>query len=358
MAATMSFSLPEHWKELRAARQHQSQCAQDIEAIKSTCAAQHGNDTIKHITQCPDCYPKVIDRMLQRFHHDDDNQRHEWFAQRKAFIVGLEAQFAKVKDKTLDLASIEQSLDIEKEAWYRGLLRKHYESFILSDNGVSAEELKAAMEDSDRSRDELVAMVWKSIGSPEDWEKRLDIFMEKLSKIQTPAELKSLYVDEFFKDRTTGETIEGAQQYLDRYLQAPASTEAEVQTSLADVIASIISVQRDGKSSQGQRDAHQARLDELRRAKTAFEHNKAMTKAQQQSAAQAAAVGEQLYDLPPCAVCAGVVAATDVLSCPVCQVVCQMGGERTMTVYCSEECHDKGQVRSLGQAHALRAATV
>lgn len=349
MATTMSFSLPEHWKELRAAREHQSRCAQDIEAIKSTCATEHG-DTTKHTAHCPDCYPKVVDRLLQRFHDDPD---HEWFAQRRAFIVGLEAQFAKVKDKTLDLGTIEQSLDIEKEAWYRGLLRKHYESFILSDNGVSAEELKAAMEDSDRSRDELVAMVWKSIGSPEDWEKRLDAFMEKLSKITTPVELKSLYVDEFFKDSATGETIDGAQKYLDRYLEAPAETEAEVQTSLAEVITSIISVQRDGKSSQGQRDAHQARLDELRRAKTAFEHNKAMTKAQQQSAAQAAAVGDQLYELPPCSVCAGVVGANDVLSCPVCQVVCQMGGDRPMTVYCSEECHDKGQVRPLQRIYVL-----
>lgn len=333
MALNSATALPEYWKELRVARNYQARCNEDIEAIKTECAATHGA-IINHVTECQECYPRVVDRMLKRFHDDPD---HEWFFQRKAFVVGLEGLFTQVKHMELDLESVEKSVDHEKEAWYRGILRRHSQFLCDSERGVSSEGLKAALEDSDRSLDELVAMVWKSIGSPDDWEFRLDRFVEKLSRVHTAAELKALYVQEFFKDHTTGETLTGAEKYLEEYLASPS-------TNLGPIIDKIVAAKKEEKGLQTQRDKHQARLDELRRAKTAFEQAKALSKAQQHSAAQASAVGEHLYDLPPCLICGHAVDPKEVLACTSCQVECQIGGERKMTVYCSEECCERGKV--------------
>lgn len=332
-----------HWNELHLARTNQAKCTDDIEAIKKACAANH--PAVQHVYHCKDCFPKVTDRMLQRFLGDDHDQ--EWFAHRRAFLVVMEAQLARVRDKELDLESVEKSVDHEKEAWYRGVLRKHSGFVCASGNGVPAEELKDALEDTDRSRDDLVDMVWRSIGNPTDWESRIDAFLERWALAKTPLEQKALYVDTFFKDSATGECLEGAQVYMEEYKNQEAN-------DFYPIIEKIMAAKKDEKASEGKRGIHQGRLDELHRARTAFEELKAANKAQQR-AAQASAVGDQLYDLPGCKVCNGKVQPKDVLSCPVCQVICQKGGEKTLTVYCSEECHMQGQEQHVEKEHDCEA---
>lgn len=332
-----------HWKELHLAKTNQAKCAEDVEAIKKACAAEH--TTVKHVYHCKECFPKVTDRMLQRFHGEEHDQ--EWYAGRRAFLVGIETQLSKVKDKKLDLESVEKSVDHEKEAWYRGVLRKHSDFVCASGNGVPANELKDALEDTDRTRDDLVAMVWRSIGSPTDWESRIDAFLEKWAVAKTPAEQKALYVEAFFKDPATGEFLEGAQPYREEY-------EKQETNDFYPIIDKILAAKKDEKVSEGKRGVHEGRLAELRRAKTAFEELKATNKAQQR-AAQASAVGEQLYDLPACEVCRGEIQPKDVISCPVCQIICQMGGDKGMTVYCSEECHTQGQEKHVEKEHDCEA---
>lgn len=342
--ATITIPSSLHWNELHVAKTNQAKCAEDVEAIKKACAAAH--PAVKHIYSCRVCFPKVTSRMVSRFRGGEDHDQ-EWFAGRRAFLVSLEAQLAKVRDRKLRLESVEKSVDHEKEAWYRGVLRKHSEFVCASGNGVPAEELKKALEDTDRSRDDLVDMVWRSIGSTGDWESRIDTFMENWAVAKTPAEQKALYVDAFFRDPATGEFLDGSLPYKEAY-------ERQEINDFYPIIEKIMAAKKDEKAAEGKRAVHLGRLDELRRARKAFEDNKAATKAQQR-AALATAVGDQLYDLPGCEVCRGQVQPKDVISCPVCQVICQIGGDRELTVYCSEECHEQGQGRHIEREHECAA---
>jgi hypothetical protein len=333
-----------HWNELHVAKTNQAKCAEDVEAIRKACAAAHPD--IKYLYSCRVCFPKVTARMVTRFRGGADHDQ-EWFAGRRAFLVSLEAQLAKVRDRKLRLESVEKSVDHEKEAWYRGVLRKHSEFVCATGNGVPAEELKKALEDTDRSRDDLVDMVWRSIGSTGDWESRIDTFMEKWAVAKTPAEQKALYVDAFLRDPATGELLDGSLPYKEAY-------EKQDTNDFHPIIERIMAAKKDEKAAEGKRAVHLGRLDELRRARKAFEVDKAAIKAQQR-AAQATAVGDHLYDLPGCEVCRGEVQLKDVISCPVCQIICQIGGHRELTVYCSDECHEQGQGRHIEKEHECAA---
>jgi hypothetical protein len=332
MARVSNYALPEHWTKLNAARQQLSLLGDDVEAIKRACEETCGK---KHVLQCTDCYPKVLNRMFARYR---DHKEGEWFSQRSAFIFSLETLFSKAKDRELDLGEIEADIESEKEAWYRWVLRRHTEFLAVSD-GADQDEVRSILDDPDRSREALVSMVWEAVGKPDNWSSRVDAFSEKVAAAgDDSAALKKIYVDEFFKDATTGEVPEEARPYLEQY-------EASPETRLEDIVDQIVHANRDGKSSQAQRDTHQRRLDELRRAKTAFEQNRVRNKGLHNGSA-APAVSEKLYSLPNCSICEKGVDPKDVLSCALCQAASHLRGEGPLQVYCSETCNQKGQVRT------------
>lgn len=353
MAATTS-ALPEHWTELNAARKNRRLCAEDVAAIRKSCET----DGVKHVAESPSHFSEALDRMFGRY---KDSQEREWFSERRAVVFGLENMFADAKEWKTSLKDIEASIGSEKEAWYRWVLRRHPEFLAVADSGVDQDEVRSILDDPDRSREELVAMVSRAVGMSEDWSSQVDAFADKVASADgDSATLRKLYIEEFFKDRSTGETLEHAQKYLDMY-------ESDPNMALEDIIDKIIAANREDRSSQAQRDTHQRRLHELRRAKTAFEQNKVRTKGQQQGA-QASNVDERYYGLSPCSDCRKEVGLSGVISCPVCQLVRHMGGEKELTVYCSEGCHDKGFVShstatgvgstltgSPGQTHGQRA---
>ena len=335
MAVSVDSALPEHWTELNAARKQRRMCADDVQVIKKSCEADHGT---KHVAECQECFSKVIDRMFGRFKDSKDS---EWFSERRAVVFGLENLFAEAKERKCDLKDIEASIGSEKEAWYRWVLRRHPEFLAAGGSGVDQDEVRATLDDPDKSREELVGMVSQAVGMSDDWSSKVDAFVEKVAAAEGDTlTLKKLYIEEFFKDSSTGETLEHAQKYLENY-------EASPDAGMEGIIDQILNVNKEAKSSQAQRTTHQKRLDELRRAKTAFEQNKVQAKGQQQGA-QASKVDERYYNLPPCSVCRGEVNASDVLSCEVCQMVSQMGGDRPMTLYCSGKCHEKGFVSKHG----------
>lgn len=332
MAGASTHHLPEHWTELNAARKQRRLCAENIHNIARSCTA-HG----KNLLECNLHFHESVDRMFARY---NDYPHREWFSQRKAFVYGLETMFADMIERLEseqrinhgELDDIEANIESEKEAWYRWVLRRHPE-FLAIASGVNQNEVRSILDDPDRSREELVAMVWEAVGKPADWSSRVDIFIEKVAAAaEDPAELKKLYIAEFFKDHKTGETLENAQKYLEQY-------ESASDASLEDVIGCIISANKGERGLQARREVYHSRLEELRRAKTAFERDKALAKSRAR-ASQAVAVGDELYDLPSCSMCQQVVDSKDVLSCPVCQI----GDERKLTVYCSEVCYHKGQV--------------
>jgi hypothetical protein len=322
--------MPEHWTELNVARRQKKLCSEAVEAIKESCKKECGKD---NAVDCQQCYGKLMDRLRARY---SESEEREWFAQRRAFLHELDGLFQDAKDHKRSLKSIEARIESEKEAWYRWVLRRYPEFIAVSDRGVDQGELRSMLDDPDKSREELVKTMLNGIGKPSDWPAGVDSFAEKVgANKDNVAELKKLYVAEFFINQSTGEAFANAHKYLDEYRNSENVT-------LEDIIDKIVQDFQLGRSSQPQREAHQRRLDELRRAKTAFEQNKMQAKSMR--GAQAVNAGPELYDLPPCSVCGKKVGGNDVISCSLCQALVQIGGKATLTVYCSEACYSKGHV--------------
>lgn len=329
MTPSAKYALPEHWTELSAAREHRQQCTDQVNTVRRECAAGCGK---KDVVECPDCFSKTLDLMRARYCDAEDR---EWFSQRRAFLNELDMLFADAKDHKVDVKFIEDQIESEKEAWYRWVLRMYPEFLTAGDSGVDRDELRGMLDDPDRSRQELIERVWEGVGKPARWSSDVDTLVDKMTGAKSDAsELKKLYITYLFKDRSTGKVLQHAQKYLDAY-------EASDAMPLEEVIDRIAQDHRASMNTQPQRDSHKARLDELRRAKTAFEQNRLQAK---RLGAQVPAVAEELYHLPPCAVCERKVDPKDVFSCSLCQVMTQIGGKKKLTVYCSTECYRKGQV--------------
>lgn len=331
--------LPEHWSELNAARSQRSLCSLDVGKLKSTCVQGCGK---KHVTECKDCYGKILDRMRKRY---SESQEKEWFSQRRAFLQELDDLFTDAKDNNGSLQAIEAHIESEKEAWYRWVLRRHPDFLEVAEHNTSLEEMRGMLGDPDRSREELVAMMWQGVGQPENWSEKVDDFVEKVSTLKDrPDELKKLYIDEIFKDGMGGCVFEHAQPYLDEY-------QASSTLTLEQIVGRIVEDHHRSRSTQPQRDTHASRLNELRRAKTAFEQKRKESKALLREA-QANSV---LYNLPTCAVCQRTVSPDDIFSCSLCQTIVQMGGSGKLTVYCSEDCYENGQGEHIGKQHDCSA---
>lgn len=324
-------ALPEHWTELSAARIHGQQLAEQLDEMRTTCYKECGKTDI---TKCEKCYPKALDKIRARY---CDAQDREWFSQRTAFLIETDMLLTDVSKGKIGLGLIESSIASEKEAWYRWVLRTYPGFLAAGGNNVDQEELRDMLNDPDVSREDLFESIWKGVGRPEEWSDDVETLANAVVTAKdNPSELKKLYISLFFKDRRTGQVLEYAQKYLDAYEASDAMTIEEVMDMIAhDQAASM--------NTQPQRDGHKARLDELRRAKMAFEANRAQNKSRAQ-AAQTPAIADDLYDLPPCLVCEKAVDTKSVIACPICQAVSQMGGQKKFTVYCSDECYNKGNV--------------
>lgn len=332
MASPSTHAMPEHWTELSAARKQRQLCSEEIKALRSSCDQDCGK---KPLAECPSCYAKALDRMRLRY---TESQDREWFTQRKAFLHELEGLFQDAKDHKQNLEFIESRIESEKEAWYRWVLRKYPEFIAVSDGGANQDELRGMLDDPDRSRQELVGMMLEGVGTPADWPSSVDVFADKAAALRdNTTELKKLYMAQFFMNQTSNEVMQNANRYLEEY-------KASDNMTLEDVIGRIASDMKESRSSQPQRDYHQGRLDELRRANKAFEHDKAQAKSRA-SGNQASITSEKLGNLPACHVCQGSVDPSAVLSCSLCQAMTQMGGADNLTVYCTEECFRKGHVR-------------
>lgn len=333
MTVSSGHVITEHWTALNVARKQKQRCAEDVEAIKKSCEAEHGT---KHVIECRECFEKALDRMFSRY---KDNTDREWFLGRISVASSLEVIFTEAKERKASFKDIEDNIGSEKEAWYRWVLRRHPEFLAVADSGAYRDEVRSALDDPDRSRAELVTMVSQAVGMSENWSSRVDAFASQVAAAEgDSAALKKLYIEEFFKDRSTGETLPHAQPYLDMY-------EADENMGLEDVIDKITSASQEDRSTQAQRETHQKRLDELRRAKTAFEQSRAQAKSKAQGA-QGPQPKEGYRELR-CAVCDGEIKPEEVFSCGVCQTFFELGGDKQPTLYCLKGCQEKDIVSHL-----------
>lgn len=322
--------MPQCWAELIASRLHKRECAGQIASIKQACDEGCSK---KDFVECSKCYELAVDRLRMRYCASDSQ---EWFTDRKAFVQELEGLFAEVKRRKRSLQSVEARIEAEKEAWYRLMLRRHPDFLALAEQGSRSSELRKMLDDPDTSRQNIVDRVWEGFGKSHNWESDVDSFAEKVSAVGSDsAARKEVYSNGIFVDTVKG----GADKYFAEYEHHEDISSPD--TLLEVVIGKVADDIRQSRSSQPERDNHQKRLDDLRRAKTAFEQNKVRAK---NRARNAPVAGEVLYELPPCLVCQKAVDTTKVLSCTVCQMVTQIGGDGNLTVYCSEECYEKGHV--------------
>ena len=323
-------TLPEHWTELNAAKTQRARCSEDVEELKRSCEKDCGK---RHVVECEGCYGKVLDRMRKRY---CESHELEWFSQRRAFLQELDDLFSDAKDYKRSVKYIESRIESEKEAWYRWVLRRHPEFLEVADHGMLQDELRGMLDDPDQSREQLVDMMWQGVGQPQDWSAKVDTFADKVAAAKgDSAELKKLYISEFFTNGSEDDVLSHAKEYLDEY-------KSKDDVSLDEIMGKIAQANHRSRSSQPQRDHHIKRLDELRRAKTAFEQNRLRSK----GLLNQVQAKDELYDLPSCTNCKGTVSPSDVLSCSLCQAIMQMGGVGKLTVYCSEKCYHDGHVSS------------
>ncbi|KAG5981995.1 hypothetical protein E4U55_002429 [Claviceps digitariae] len=340
MAAPSNHSMPEHWTELSVSKRQKALCLEQVAALKSSCRQNCGKD---NVTECQECYGKVLDRLRSRY---SESEEREWFAQRRAFMHELDGLFQDVKVGKRSIKSLEARIESEKEAWYRWVLRKYPEFIAVSDRGVNRDEIRGMLDDPDRSREELVQTMLEGIGKPPNWPSDVDKFAERVSATTDSRELKKLYIAEFFINQSTGQVLENAEKYLEEYKSSDSM-------ALEDIMDKIVADLQKSRNAQPQRDNHNRRLDELRRAKTAFEQNRMQAKSLK--GAQAASAKPELYDLPPCLVCRKEVPTDDILSCTICQALVQIGGDAKLTVYCSEDCYGKGHDGHVDSKHDCEA---
>lgn len=329
MGTPSTHSMPEHWTELSVLKRQKKLCSEQVAALKTSCRQKCGK---KNVTECQACHGKLMDVLRSRY---SESEEREWFAQRRAFLHELDGLFQDAKDGKRSIKSIEARIESEKEAWYRWVLRRYPEFIAISDRGVNQEEIRGMLDDPDRSREELVRTMLEGIGEPPNWPSSVDEFADKVDATQDSGELKQLYIAQFFTNQSTGQVLENAEKYLEDYRSSESMT-------LEDIMDKIVADFQRNRSAQPQRDKHKRRLDELQRAKTAFEQNR--MKAKSLKGAQAGNAKPELYDLPPCSVCGKEVSTSDVFSCTVCQALMQAGGDAELTVYCSEQCYRQGHV--------------
>lgn len=335
-------ALPEQWTELMTAREQHAHLVADVTAIKTECGANH---EARHVSECSTCFPKVLDRLYARY--KDSTGGREWFSERSMVIPGLDTVISEAKAGKAKLSDIDVNIASEKEAWYRWVLRRHPEFLAVARTGKE-KQVRDLLNDPDTTRDELVRAVGEAVGMPEHWSEEIDGFVEKYQARRGDEKaLKELYIQQFFKDQATGETLPHARKYLDMY-------EGDLSVKLEDVIGKIIAANKDDRSTQTKREEHKKRLDELRRAKTTFERDRAKAKSQAQGA-QKSSVEEKLDNLPPCRTCRQQVDPDVYWPCALCMTMVQLGGAGDLTVYCSQECDDKGRLDHETEAHLCHA---
>jgi hypothetical protein len=336
-------TLPKPWHDLENARRQRLTLREELEKLRTTCQADDG---VQHLTECQKCYNKSLD-LIQSTYNDPSAKT--WLAGRSQLEPDLATRIQSVKAGAAPLGTVEEGLEQEKRAWYREVILENQDVFDLGHNDVRREDLLAALTDPECHVDDIINPVWEAIDKPEKWSDQLEDFVQKVSEAGDDGNaLKAIYATEFFKNRTTGATLDHAQPYLDAF---EGEDGADVQ-SLDQVLESLVRDLSAVKSTGSQRNTLRKRLDELSRAKTAFEQNKAaQAKSRTAAGAREAAALALLEPLPACFTCQGAVDKTKVLSCAHCQLALQMAGEsgkeaKKLTLYCSEECLQKGEVSS------------
>lgn len=321
--------MTETWDLLAASTRQRQLCASDVDQLKQSCEKEHSK---KHVVECRECYPKLIERMRSRYIESKDQ---EWFSRRGEFMEELDRLFTEAKDDNTKLEAIDSRIKDEQRRWYlesvkfapgvrRALEDVHGRRDVLSKAG-----------DKRVSFEEVVDEIRRVMGQDVAGEQEIETMLGQLMTEQPTEEHLRVYRETFFQANPAEGVTEKSQRYLDR-LRAGSSMEM--------IVNQILSDRRSSMGAPDQKAKHRKRIEELRRARTAHETQKAKKKSGRQGSTQSVHPPDAMYDLPPCDNCRKIPDTKDFHVCVPCQILVDAGIRDTPTVFCSLTCSDHGLV--------------
>lgn len=337
--------MAEVWSQLGTLRSKRQGCLDDAQQIRLSCAQDHQKETL---VECEECYGKLIEGLRSRYLDSSDP---EWFTERGSFLQELKTLFSAAKQREVDPRDIETRIQAEKRKWYQENVGDIANRLIVDDT-ASRNDILDKLYEQNLALEDLVSEVGKVVARVAPPPPDVGALVDKLASQPHAENTREADMDAFFlggtpsgedgagagdeNNKTTPRTQAGNQPYLD-LLQSGMS--------MKQIVLRIMEQHQASTGTRLQREKLTRRLDELRRGRTAHELQKTKKKTKSRgSAAVESAVPKELYDLPPCAVCSTAPDTADFLSCSLCQVLVGLGVRGKPTVYCSNECYERGHV--------------
>lgn len=322
----------EPWDEVISLQRERQLCADDVQAIQSSCLTDHGK---KHPIECPDCWNRLVNRIRDRYLNSASK---EWFSGRRPFLLELDTLFSKAHSREVDLKAIEQRILDEKREWYRDkvkVLGLQHATKSPSEEQV----LQQRLNDRSIPTDQLISELRRAFsdGAVQN-EEAFNGFIERLRLASTPQARVDAYVDIFFQPNHDPSGAAKSHKYIDMVRNA---------VPISDIINAIIrdrhAAERDRNEKQISHRQNVEKLEELKRAKAAHELDKSKRdKARQDKARAAAALADdQQHNLSPCLACSKIPDPQDFIICPLCQILGELFHLRIKpAIFCSEECEN------------------
>ncbi|KAK7740693.1 hypothetical protein SLS53_005161 [Cytospora paraplurivora] len=313
----------EPWDYLAAYQALRTQAADEVATTQASCAQNHPQH--KHVIQCRECYPQIIKRIRSTYL---DPKGGQWFSGREAFLADLDALFAAALHYEARLGDVDARIENEKRDWYFEQVKASPSIPKALEELLDRKDLVAKLGSKEVAFEGVIQELRAALSGGAD-PKIAQETLGRLIAVQTPEERLQAYKDIFFQGRPGEQISEKTQIYVDK-LQAGATLKDVIVKVSSDVAASI--------AAPDQKERHQKRIEELRRAKAAYEKEKS------KKATQKPQPPEKTYDAPPCNVCRKDVDLGDFIGCPYCTVLLEAGVRAKTTVWCSQICsqHDQG----------------
>ncbi|ROW13820.1 hypothetical protein VPNG_03543 [Cytospora leucostoma] len=317
----------EPWDYLAAYQALRTQAADEVATTTASCAQNHPQH--KHVIQCRECYPQIIKRIRSTYLEPKDGQ---WFSGREAFLADLDALFAAALHYEARLGDVDARIENEKRDWYFEQVKASPSIPKTLEELLDRKDLVAKLGSKEVAFEGVIQELRAALSGGADPKTAQEI-LGRLIAVQTPEERLQAYRDIFFQGRPGEQISEKAQIYFDK-LQDGAT--------LKDVIAKVSSDAAASIAAPDQKERHQKRIEELRRAKAAYEKEK------EKKATQKPQPPEKTYDAPPCNVCRKDVDLGNFIGCPYCTVLLEAGVRVKTTVWCSQDAHVEEKHRCAG----------
>lgn len=307
----------EAWDYLAAYQVLRTQSADEVAKIKAACAQNHPQH--KHIVQCRECYPLVISRIRSTYLEPKDAQ---WFTGREPFLSDLDALFAAALKYEAKLEDVDARIEAEKRDWYFEQVKASPSIPKTLEELLDRKDLVAKVGSQDVAFEDLVKDMRAALNGGADPQTAQEA-LARLMAVKTPEDRLPTYKETFFQGRPDEPITEKTQLYLEK-LQSGATIKEVATKVTSDAAASI--------GAADQKERYQKRIEELQRAKAAYELQKS------KKATQKPQPPEITYEVPPCNVCRKEVDKEDFIACPYCTILLDAGIRPSTTVWCSQAC--------------------